>query len=345
MLSDFEWTVLTLPARYFKWRTRGNALWWAFEERETLASGFDVVLAASTVDLSTLVGLVPELGEARLVCYFHENQFAYPRRDDDALPPGAPFDANLMIRDVYCAACADAVAFNSDHNRATFFEGLGAMESAMPDFWPRRLANELGDRSSIVPVGLDETWFEPRRKPPVGPLSIVWNHRWEFDKAPERFFRALELLAERDVDFVVHVLGERFRTAPEAFDRGRAALGERVVTWGFVEDGARYREILRSADVAVSTALHEFQGLAMLEAAASGCLPLAPRRLAYPELFEEELLYDGDLGNPETEARELADRLAELAGRLDELRAREPSDVSVLSWQALAPAYRALLTG
>jgi hypothetical protein len=44
----------------------------------------------------------------------------------------------------------------------------------------------------------------------------------------------------------------------------------------------------------VSTAIHEFYGIAVMEAAYCGCRPLLPRRLSYPELYDETFLYDDE---------------------------------------------------
>ena len=69
---------------------------------------------------------------------------------------------------------------------------------------------------------------------------------------------------------------------------------------------------LRQADVFVSTARHEFFGIATAEAIAGGCFPLLPDRLAYPELVggRSEFLYDG---TPES----LASRIKHLAADLN----------------------------
>jgi len=48
---------------------------------------------------------------------------------------------------------------------------------------------------------------------------------------------------------------------------------------------------IKSADVAVSTARHEFYGLSMLEASTCGAFPITPKRLSYPELFPSECMY------------------------------------------------------
>lgn len=328
-LPEVDWTTLTLPPRHFRWRVRGNAWWWALEE-PAVRDDYDVVVATSTVDLAGLIGLVPSLGAAHKIVYFHENQFEYPTRDGEV-------DMALAVGDVYTALAADTVLFNSNFNRQTLLNGVSWLCAKLPDFTPKSTADVIAARSAVVPVGLDDVWFTPRDAPPDGPLQIVWNHRWEYDKAPERLFAALRTL---DVDFEVHVIGQQFRNVPEAFALGRAALGERVATWGFVDDVEDYRRLLRRCDVVVSTALHEFQGLAVLEAVASGCVAAVPDRLAYPEFLPQHCLYESHLDDAQREARKLARHLTELAGRLHELRHAPPIDLDALNWDALAPQWR-----
>ena len=95
------------------------------------------------------------------------------------------------------------------------------------------------------------------------------------------------------------------------------------------------------ADCIVSTAHHEFFGLAVVEAAAAGCLPLLPPRLAYPELFPPDQghapsFYDGTPAG-------LAEGLAAAAARLarDDLWQGDPDcarqAVERFTWPMLAP--------
>jgi glycosyltransferase involved in cell wall biosynthesis len=172
---------------------------------------------------------------------------------------------------------------------------------------------------------------------PEQPSLFLWNQRWEYDKDPETFFRALSVLAEEGVDFRVALAGKSYRqTAPE-FEAAQEWLGDRVVHFGHAGEG-EYGALLRRADVVVSTAIHEFFGVAIVEAIYCGCFPVLPRRLAYPKLipqrYHEACLYEDfegllarlrwSLAHPD-QARALATDLRPAVARFD--------------WAEVAPRY------
>ncbi len=296
MLPQIRWTTLTLPPRHFAWRVRGNSLSWAFKQRPALTDKHDFLLCTSMTDLSALRGFVPPLGQLPTIVYCHENQFAYPEN------PQAP-QVNVVepqMLSIYTALCADRLVFNSEWNRSSFLQGATALLRKLPDEVPDGLPERLA-RSVVLPVPLDASLWQPRPTPAEPDvLSIVWNHRWEFDKGPALLLAIVDALMQQRVRFRLHLLGQRFRQAPPEFDELQARLahwhaetGIRPGRIGHVNEQSAYRHLLACSDVVLSTALHDFQGLALQEASALGCAALAPARLVYPEYLAPAQLYQG----------------------------------------------------
>ena len=331
---DYDWTVLTLPPRHFNWRLRGNSLSWAFGERAALEQPYDLVICTSMTDLSALKGMVPALAQVPTLCYFHENQFAYPASDsqNNSVEP--------LILNLYTALAADQVLFNSAYNRETFLQGAKRLLKKLPDYVPPDVLDRLRQRSAVLPVPLPEDVFQPSLSDTDSTLQILFNHRWEYDKAPERFFKAIKRLNDHNVDFRLHVAGQRFRRTPDVFDQAKKEFANRIDTWGYVESLSDYRRLLQGCDVVVSSAIHDFQGIAVLEAVASGCCPVVPDRLAYKELFPHRFRYRSSLEDPDKEAANLAGMLIKRAEQKASHMPMDAPDIRGLGWEALKPCYQ-----
>jgi glycosyltransferase involved in cell wall biosynthesis len=320
-------TLWTLPGRKWKWRMRGAALDFARRFR-TERPAPDGIFVTSLTNAAELRGLLAREGvDLPLAVYFHENQLAYPIQHFDRR------DHHFAWTNLHSALVADRLAFNSRFNLESFLEGMRLVVRKMPDARPEWVLDEIRDRAQILPVPIESCPFEPVRG---GPCHVVWNHRREFDKGGESLLAAATALVDSGMDFRFSLLGQQFDSCPPVFAEVTARLGSHLVQDGFVESRDDYWKILASADVALSTARHEFQGLAVLEACAAGATPLVPDALAYCELFPEEWRYHDDA--------QLAKQLVDRVRDVERWRATDPRPVArAFSWSALAPQWRSFL--
>lgn len=346
-IDAFDWTEVALADRYFSWRVRGNSLSFAFQHREVLSQDYDCLIATSMVDLASLRGFMPQLAKMPNLLYFHENQFDYPVKEAPELKNIVQKIVSAQLTSIYSLLCADKVLFNSKYNQQTFFSGAQKLLKKLPDGIPKQLLKGMQENSLVLPVPVSKKLVLERQKHiPTdkmggrGPLQIVWNHRWEYDKQPEIFFDAMYLLKKRGIQFKLHVLGQSFRKKPACFEQAQKFLKDEIHTWGYQPKGDYYR-ILSESDIVVSTALHDFQGLSMLEAILSGCFPVAPNRVAYPEYMNDNNLYqvDGDLD----EAESLCAKLMALLVKKERPTSQEQSVVSYLDSDLLGVYQETIL--
>jgi len=275
--SRHQYAVLTQPACFWKWRMRGGAL---DMSDKAAALGFrpDVILASDMLSLPDFLSLYP----ARpCILYMHENQLSYPEPRSDHR------DLHFGFTNIVSCLAADVVAWNSRYHMESFLEAVPRLLAMMPDRRPSAIPERIRAKSEVVYPGVDLASINRVTRPrDAGPPLIIWNHRWEFDKRPEVFFSALYELISRGVDFRVAVMGENFQVQPRIFMEAQERLGRRAAQFGFVKDREEYLKLLRLGRVSVSTACQENFGIAAVEAAYAGALPLWPRSLSYPELID-----------------------------------------------------------
>ncbi len=349
-LPEHQWTVLTLEPRFFSWRIRGNSLSWAFNKREILSEKYDLLIATSMVDLNGLRGFIPSLASIPNVLYFHENQFSYPLSSAKE-KQGHSDNLEAQIVSLYAALCANLILFNSHFNRDSFLTGVKNLLKRLPDQIPKGLNETLTEKSSVLPVPINNSAFLLDQEKPSPKLQIIWNHRWEYDKGPDRLLTALKKITP-ECPLTFHILGQSFRNIPSEFTAIKQLLIENqwLGEWGYIDSREKYIDVLKRSDAVLSTALHDFQGISILEAVATGCTPIVPNRLAYPELFSQETLYDsyfdhekGNFSDPkkiDLEAITLSKKIESLAKQFLSGKAiSQKQTIDPLSWARMKSKY------
>ena len=261
----------------------------------------DLIVASDMLDVAAFKGLIAGRGVVPpIVLYFHENQLTYPWSPDDP-DPGLNRDHHYAFTNLTSALAADAVWFNSEYHQRSFLNALPAFLRQFPDHRPAWAAAEIAAKSHVQPLALDLSRFDrfaPTASLADGPPLILWNHRWEYDKAPERFFEILQRCQSAGLDFRLVLLGERYGKVPPIFEQARQQFEKELLHWGYADTFEAYARWLWRADIALTTAVQDFFGGSVVEAIYCKCYPLLPDRLAYPEhipeAHREDFLYTDD---------------------------------------------------
>jgi len=290
--KDLSFDLICMSAKKWHWRARTSALYVSSQVQETVE--YKILLCSSVLNLSELVSLCPRLNKSLKIVYFHENQLVYPVRDKKDR------DFQYGYNQILTCLVADKIFFNSNFNRTSFLDNISSFLKLIPDFRPKSIKEKIEPKSYVLYFPLSSRPVVNNLKHKIDDgekkvLRIVWPHRWEFDKDPEMFFKVLFEMKDVGIDFKVSILGQSFQDVPAIFQEAKEKLGDKHIEhFGHLENKESYYSVLSSSDVVVSTAKHEFFGVAMLEATMCGCYPLCPNSLSYPEIYPKSCLYNTD---------------------------------------------------
>ena len=329
--SKHQIDLVTLPARFWKWRMRGAALY--FIKKVPSLKSYDGLLTTGLMSLSDFKALSKDDCPPTLT-YFHETQLTYP------LAPGEHMDYQFGFTDITTALAADRILFNSQTHSDAFFARLPGFLKMMPEYRPLWLVDRLRAKAGVlhpgcrIPADGIRGADSHRKFPPL----IIWNHRWEFDKSPDQFFHALDAVLSNGVEFQLSLLGENFQAVPKAFEHARERYGQRIVQYGYVQSREEYLQWLQRGAIVISTARQENFGIAVVEAIRFGCVPLLPNRLAYPEIiplqYHSAVLYE--------DTDDLVQKLTRLIsnyGEYQKLRGQHSDHMAQFAWQNMSERY------
>lgn len=278
--SNHKIIPLTMSGEHRKWRLLGSAVPLA-KESEHVEEEIDVILASSLADLSGFTSLTnPRFSETPVVLYMHENQL-YDWEDRDQFRGYFNYLGALT---------ASKILFSSQFHFDEFFEYLPGFLSRLPDYQHAETVGEIRDKSEVLHPGIhlsqfDEVKDNRANRRPV----ILWNQRWTADKNPELFFKMMNRLDDAGFEFDLILAGDNRHEKPVAFENAWKRYGQRIIHFGYIHDKQKYSELLHKADIVVSTAVHEYFCVAILEAIYCGAHPVVPNRLTYPELIPDSL--------------------------------------------------------
>ena len=280
--------IISLPGKFWKWRMRGGAITLAKEFME-LNYDPDLLLATDMLDLTTFLSLTrSRSSKLPVAMYFHENQLSYPLPENSKVLQ-KKYERHYGFINISSALAADHVLFNSNYHSESFqVEGLKFLRK-FPDYNEPETMDVIQKKSEVLYLGMDLSKFDKYQNIKKNNPLILWNHRWEYDKNPEPFFRNLFKLKDDGIDFKVALLGESFNSKPSIFEEAKNRLKNQIVHYGFCDEFSAYAKWVWMADILPVTSNQDFFGGSVVESMYCDTYPLLPDRLTYPELLPNAL--------------------------------------------------------
>ena len=247
--SNHDIELLSLPGRHWKWRMHHAGKYFAHEIIK-FKSSFDLIICSDMMNVAEFRGLLSALGQKDswfrsipIITYFHENQITYPWSDSDPDPKLKRDNHYGWINYVSCLS-SDFVLFNSNFHKNSFINALPSFISQFPHVPQNDFIESIAEKSKVISLGLELKALSTEKRIKNKRPTILWNHRWEFDKNPEQFFNTLIDLKSKKLEFDLIIAGESYKNYPKVFDEAKSALSDRIIHFGFVKNRHQYLDLL-----------------------------------------------------------------------------------------------------
>jgi len=126
------------------------------------------------------------------------------------------------------------------------------------------------DRIHVVGAGYQDATFHANRRPPDCGASLLYVGKYSHAKGLPQLLDAVDRLAERRSDLVLHVAGDGAGAEAEALRSRMAAMAPRVTMHGQLDQPA-LADLMRRCALFVLPSFYEGLPLVLIEALACGC--------------------------------------------------------------------------
>lgn len=282
--SKHSVTIFKLPAKHWKWRMQGSALELARQINLSNESP-DLFLVSEMIDLGLLKGLLSQYNEIPIILYMHENQLTHPF---SKLDKQKDLDLSYGFLNIKSCCVADKIIFNSNYHKNQFNTASLKLLQKMPDFNNENIINLIYLKSFVSHLGIDFNIIESidsiktNNEP-----TLLWNHRWTFDKRPEIFINLLNKLEERKLSYKLIITNVSNNNTN--FQNQIKPFTKNILYKGMCSSYEEYIFWVKQADILPVSSKHDFFGLSVLEAISCGVYPILPENHVYSELYDRHI--------------------------------------------------------
>lgn len=296
LYSSHNIKIYSLSGRFWKWRMHGGAISLAKQILES-NTDYDLFLVSDFLDLGLFKSIICDsFPNSKYVIYFHENQLTYPWSPTDN-DTKLKRDVHYSFINYTSSLVADKVLFNSKYHLNSFINNLPQFLKKFPDENNLWTIEKIKDKSSVLNLALEFPKLDKSIKKIE--QTILWNHRWEYDKNPKEFFKVLKKIKQQNTAFKLIVLGEKTEKHPKIFNWAKDYFQDEILHFGYVASKQEYWNWLQKASILMVTSNQDFFGISIVEAMHAKVFPLLPNRLAYPQhiplQFQNKHLYSSTI--------------------------------------------------